>query len=130
MKESTVTNHRGRLPELMALSDQIRKAFEMYKNFSELKGSGGGHAAAMAEAELIKQRETLAAQIEQYFTEEKEIETWLCDAVTDPIMRTIIRARYLNGESWAGTAAIVYGTGSSEDSVRIYYGRHKGKIYQ
>lgn len=129
MKESAVVHHRDKLPELMALSDQIRQANELHRSFSELKESGGGYAAAMAEAELIKQREHLAAQIERYFTEEKEIEEWLL-SITDPIMKTIIRARYLNGESWESTAAIVYGPGSSADSVRVYYRRHKGKVYQ
>ena len=129
MKEITVTNHRDKLPELIALSDQIRQASELQRSFSELKESGGGYAAAMAEAELIKQREHLAEQIEQYFTEEKEIDIGLSD-ITDPIIKTIIRARYLNGESWENTAAIVYGPGSSADSVRVYYRRHKGKIYR
>lgn len=134
MREETVKQHAARLPELVAMADQIR---QMYDTRRAIVSAGGGakpqpgmvSPIEKALQEIDAQRERLADAMAAYFREEKKITEWL-ETLPDPIIKTIIRARFLTGKSWAETAAIVYGRGSSADSVRIYYNRHKAFVYE
>lgn len=72
----------------------------------------------------------LKQDIDSYYKEHEEIEKWLSESVQDPIMKNIIRMKFLTGKSWADVAAVVYGDYKCADIARIYYRRHKAAIYE
>lgn len=134
MREEAVKYHAARLPELVAMADQIRQMYDTRHSIATVGISTKAQPGTLSPVEkalhaIDAQRDHLAEQMAQYFREEEEITQWL-EALPDPIMKTIIRAHFLTGKSWAETALIVYGRGSSADSVRVYYRRHKAEIYE
>ncbi len=134
MTEEIVRNHRKRLPEIIALSDAIKQLYDTRHSVS-FAGSGakyqtdGRSVIEKALEKIDSQRDRMANQIVQYFTEKEEIDAWL-KTIPDPIMKTIVISHLMNGNTWDETGRIIYGRRGLADSTRVYYRRHKSEIFE
>lgn len=132
MLEEIVKNHRMKEKDLIAIADGIEKLYDTRHSlsYSGVKLQPGKSTVERAIEKIDNQREYLADQMENYFKEDEEIEKWLAESVKNQVMKTIIRARFLNGKSWKETSRIIYGRYAHEDQARDYYRRHKHEIYE
>ena len=74
---------------------------------------------AIAEAKIMSRIERMVAEQE---AESERILAWI-QTLDDPMMQTIMHARYIKGKSWAAVSMAVGGN-NSPDSVRMMHNRY------
>ena len=134
MKESTVKNHRKKLLEAESIKQEIIALYDTRKAVTFDKEIFQGFAAVSPTEKAVFQLDRLKAHlvdiVRSYVAEEEAITIWL-ESIPDPVIRSIIRSRFLAGKTWAETAKAIYHR-NDPDTVRVQYNRYKKKhhIYE
>lgn len=134
MREETIKKHWKQIKDILDLSQEIKQLYDTRHAISfyavKMKRQREKSPVENAIFKIDEKHSELKQKIQSYYAESAEIETWLRGSVHDPIMKAIIRQRFLTGKSWAEVAITIYGKGTTADIARIYYSQHKAEIYE
>ena len=134
MKEITLIEHRDRMMYLSDACNEIRQLYDTRHaigiswNFTTNQ-PGRLSPVERALLKIDKQTELLEQEARSYYAESAEIEKWLSESVKDPIMKAIIRARFLTDSGWRKVGKIIYGKPDA-DRARNYYQEHKKEVLE
>lgn len=81
------------------------------------RGTGTNDIVGNTAVEIIRAEERVAEMAAKVYESQRPIERWI-DSVEDFYTQTILRLRFIHGESWAEIAGEI-GGGNTEQSVKM-----------